>query len=115
MQPVDGFLYLASPYSHHDPWVRVERFDQTVRAAAKLMRAGHIVFSPIVHTHHLQRFVPGHTHDFWIAQDTPILQHAAKVLVLQLDGWQHSKGIAEEVKIAQSFGIPIEHANPDEL
>jgi len=44
-------IYLACPYSHPDSNVREYRFKMANRAAAKLMRDGHIVYSPISHTH----------------------------------------------------------------
>ena len=37
--------YLANPYSHLDPDVREQRYRAACRAAARLMWAGHIVFS----------------------------------------------------------------------
>ncbi len=44
-------IYLASPYSHPDPAVREQRFRAACRAAAELIRAGHVVISPVVHGH----------------------------------------------------------------
>jgi hypothetical protein len=44
-------IYLASPYSHADDAIRAQWFDAACRAAAELMRAGHTVYSPIVHGH----------------------------------------------------------------
>ena len=44
-------IYLASPYTHHDPEVRLERYRAVCRAAAGLIRQGRVVFSPIAHSH----------------------------------------------------------------
>ena len=44
-------IYLASPYSHPDAVVREQRFRDVCLAAARLIRAGQIVFSPIAHSH----------------------------------------------------------------
>ena len=44
-------IYLACPYSHPDNNVREHRFKMANRAAAKLMGEGHIIYSPISHTH----------------------------------------------------------------
>lgn len=42
-----GLIYLASPYSHESAEVREARFHAVVEAAGVLMRAGHVVYSPI--------------------------------------------------------------------
>ena len=44
-------IYLASPYSHPDPSVREQRFQNACRIAAELMRSGRIVYSPVAHSH----------------------------------------------------------------
>lgn len=41
-------IYLATPYSHKDDKVRRERFDAVNIVAARLMRQGFLVFSPII-------------------------------------------------------------------
>lgn len=45
------FIYLAVPYSHHDPSVRAVRFARVNRVAGKMMAAGKLVLSPISHSH----------------------------------------------------------------
>lgn len=49
-------IYLASPYTHPDPAVRQRRFDAACRAAAQMIRAGSMVFSPVVHSHPLTHY-----------------------------------------------------------
>jgi hypothetical protein len=49
-------IYLSSPYSAPDPAVREARFQAACRATAELMRAGRIVYSPIVFSHPLTAF-----------------------------------------------------------
>ncbi|MCP4786572.1 MAG: DUF1937 family protein [Fuerstiella sp.] len=44
-------IYLASPYSHSDANIREKRFRDVCRTAARLMRNGDVVFSPIAHGH----------------------------------------------------------------
>ena len=106
-----GFTYLASPYSHPDEDVRLERYEAACRAAARLMDQGEVVFSPIAHSHPIELVGQPKkpTHDFWMRQDRPILQHAAKLAVLMLPGWQNSKGVSEEVMIAHALHLPVEY------
>lgn len=46
-------IYLASPYSDPDPAVREQRYEAACAATVAMLRAGHVVFSPIVHSHPL--------------------------------------------------------------
>jgi hypothetical protein len=110
-----GLTYLCSPYSHPDREVRTARFVRVVREAAKLMAAGESVFCPIAHSHPIDLALPKiEGHDFWMKQDIAILRHAARVKVLMLDGWQTSKGIAHELRVAGDLNIPVVYLHDDE-
>lgn len=110
--------YLASPYSHPDDAVRQDRFELACVAAAKLMMAGEVVFSPIAHSHSIETLgmpklggdIP--KYDFWMAQDLPILSLASKLVVLKLDGWKTSRGVWREITHAIENGIPVEYMEP---
>lgn len=105
-----GFIYLAQPYSTNDPEVMAYRVEQAFKATAKLMGEGWRVFSPIVHTHELGKFVSPETaakHDFWMEQDIALLRHAAHMVILDLPGWKESKGVAQEITVAELCQIPI--------
>lgn len=102
--------YIASPYSHPDPEVRLARYWAAVKKAAEMMKAGHRVFSPIAHTHEIGLVLgDAVNHAFWMDQDKAILRHCDKLVVLMLPGWSESKGVAEEVEFARTLGIPIEY------
>jgi hypothetical protein len=105
-----GLVYLASPYSHVDPLVREERFHKACAAAARLMRSGCAVFSPIAHSHPVEQHFGGVVEglDFWMKQDVAILRHCSRLVVLRLNGWERSKGIATETALAKQLGIPVE-------
>ena len=105
--------YLASPYSHADPAVRQQRFEAACSAAARLMLAGEAVFSPIAHSHPVERYFDTiKDGDWWLAQDIPILRHCTAVKVLRLPGWDASKGVARELAIARDLLIPIGYVDP---
>jgi len=92
MKPNTGYGYLAVPYSHSDPEIQAQRYQKVCKAAAKLMEAGFIIFSPITHTIPLEELVKPATksdHEFWMRQDLPVLAQAAYMFVLTLrDGIQ---------------------------
>ena len=111
-----GFIYLASPYSHPDLNVMIERWDKACRAAAHIIeRDRRSVFCPVAHSHPLSLYMSPEAcrdHDLWMAVDLPILRHAEKLLVLMLEDWRSSRGIADEVACALDCLVPIEFINP---
>lgn len=104
--------YLASPYSDPDPDVRQRRFVDVCRAAARLMARNKVaVFSPVAHGHPIAEHgeVDALDHGFWMSQCLPFLHAADEVIVLKLDGWRESKGIAHEIAQANLLGIPVRY------
>lgn len=111
---MSGFVYLSSPYTHPDKEVRQKRFEAACRASARMMDEGHVVFSPIAHSHSIETLGFHNVRDgkFWMNQDIPLLRHASLLVVLKLDGWMESKGIEWEVRLAESIHIPIIYMEP---
>lgn len=105
-----SIVYLAVPYSHPDPAVRRQRFEQVNVVAGRLMRDGVHVFSPISHTHPIAEACDlPKGFDFWRHYDMAFLLTCCKVIVLMLDGWRESVGVAAEIEIATGLGLPIEY------
>ena len=106
--------YLASPYSHPDPEMQHLRYLMACQAAAHLMKQGHIVFSPIAHSHGIARFVDG-DHAFWMRQDLEFLRNCDEMVVLTLPGWDRSDGIRQEIEFAEAHGIAVRYMDFDEV
>jgi nucleoside 2-deoxyribosyltransferase len=106
-------IYLASPYSHSDPAVREARFQQVCRAAAALIRTGHPAFSPIAHSHPIAAYGLPTDWAYWERDARLHLNASAEVVVLTLDGWQQSVGIAAEIAIAAELGKPVRYLSPE--
>lgn len=102
-------IYLACPYSHKDPEVRAQRVEAVNKTAAELMMAGHLVFSPLSHSHPISKHckVNPCDHDFWLRQDLWILRFCDEMHILCLDGWDESTGIKIEVEYAKTLGIDV--------
>lgn len=102
-------IYLAAPYLHKDPEVREQRVEAVNKKAAELMMAGHLVFSPLSHSHPISKHcqVDPCDHDFWLHQDLWVLEICDEMHVLCLDGWRESKGIKTERDFAMSKSMPI--------
>jgi hypothetical protein len=102
-------IYIASPYSHPDASVREARYRAACEKAAAMLRDGLRVYSPIVHSHPLALLgLPGDW-AFWAEQNAAMLERASSVVVLTLDGWEESRGIAAEVEIARALHLPIRY------
>jgi hypothetical protein len=103
-------IYLASPYSHPDAFVREHRYLHTMQALGHLLTKRQWVFAPIVHCHELKKILelPG-DHTFWLDYDCHILKLCEKLVVLRLEGWEESKGVRMEIEFAQANGIPVEY------
>ena len=103
-------VYVACPYTDKDPVVREFRFKQVSKFAAELMSQGHLVFSPISHSHQIcvEAELPV-TFEFWQELDNSFLEWADVMVVYQMPGWKCSKGILEETKIMKFMGKPVEY------
>ena len=98
-------IYLCAPYSAPTPEEREARFVQANKIAAGLMEQGHIVFSPISHSHPIAHHIGNHlSHDFWLKQDFAFMEWADWLAVLCTDGWTKSKGIALEIAEWERIG-----------
>lgn len=106
-------IYLASPYSHSEAVVREQRLRAACHATAQLIAAGHIVFSPIVHGHPLVHHGLPTDWLFWERFDRDYLVRCNEVVVLMLDGWRESVGVAAEIRIAAELGKPVRYLAPE--
>lgn len=103
-------IYLAAPYTSPDPIVRNSRVELASMIAARLMEQGYGVFSPITHGHRVADHLHHdnlHSHEFWMRQCLPMLKASELLVVLPMEGWRESRGIAEELAFARSNDIPI--------
>ncbi len=109
---MSGFIYLASPYSHPEMSVRVDRFMAAQNFCVWAYDRKWAVFSPIVHWHHLacQYDLPFDA-EHWQPQNDAMLAAAQCIYVLTIPGWKKSKGVAQEVRDAIALGKNIYHAS----
>ena len=100
-------IYLACPYTHDDPEVRRARVEAANRKAAELLQLGLIVFSPLTHSDRLGELMGNPMdHDFWMRQCRAFIEWADEIHVLRLPGWETSRGVAAEIKLAMEMGKP---------
>ena len=110
---VEGYIYLASPYSHKNYDIMKLRYFQVVATTAFLLRQKVAVFSPIAHCH-----VATELHDLpkdaesWKFYNSVMLKGARELWLLLLDGWKESSGMNGERDMAVEFGIPYRQVEP---
>jgi len=107
-------IYLATPYSHNLPGLREWRFKKINEVAGKLMLDGHIVFSPISHSHPISLTIDnGMDADFYLRQDIVFLKWAQKMIVATFkddpvkSACYDSYGLQWEVEQAYEIGIEV--------
>jgi nucleoside 2-deoxyribosyltransferase len=89
-----------------------QRYIKACEVAGDLMKAGYEVFSPIAHSHPISKYSFGHSSvqtdfDFWMKQDLAVLKHCDILVVLGMEGWSQSRGVAREIEFARSIGKPV--------
>ena len=105
----NSYLYLGSPYSHTDPFIREERYLKASKVLAEFLTKGIWTYSPIVHCHELAKIGGLPTEAlFWKGYNFFMLLHSRGLLVLQLDGWDASIGLQDEIKEAKRLGLPVQ-------
>jgi hypothetical protein len=77
------------------------------------MLTGHIVFSPISHSHHIGEAYNLRGWTFWREQDLPFIDWCDELWVIKLPGWKRSVGATEEIQEAVRLGKKIVYLGPD--
>jgi hypothetical protein len=109
-----SLIYLASPYSHNNPAVREHRFIQARLFTIRYLSEGFPIFSPIVYGRDMEKAL-GTDFRSWQSLNDAMVQAASQFWVLQLDGWQDSKGIAHELALARDLRKTVAFLAPLEF
>lgn len=110
--------YIASPYSHPDPKVVEARIRELKECVAYVIENFHfaVPFSPVLYTHSIQESgIVVSPPEGWYAFDFAFLRKADRLIVLELEGWETSVGVALEIAFAQSRGMQIDYYTKAQL
>jgi hypothetical protein len=103
-------IYVASPYSHPNEAVRIERFNKVSQFVAELVYQGHCPISPITYGHTLLSYKDMPTDfEFWNNFCLSLLSKSDTMYVYMIDGWKESKGLNAEIEFAENNNIKIEY------
>ncbi len=108
--------YLATPYAKFPGGIDAA-FREAACLAAKLLRAGYVVYAPIVHTHPVAVHggIDPLDHSIWIAFDEAMMGACDALLVATLPTWNESRGIRIEIAHFERAGKPVYLLDPDSL
>lgn len=98
--------FLASPYSHSEADVREQRYCEAITATKWLLDNGWHVYSPIVSTHRVAD-ESRMTYHSWALFNYHMIDACDYVVVLCINGWIQSIGVAEEIKYAHAGHKPV--------
>ena len=104
----DGFWYLGTAYTKY-PGGLDAAHSVACRAVGRLWNQGVPCMSPIAATHVPGILVGPDLKDplFWQTVDAPFVRAAMGLLVLHMDGWHKSDGLAGEIEAFTEAGKPI--------
>jgi hypothetical protein len=103
-------IYVGSPYTHTNKFIQEKRYLDVSVFTGELMKNGLTVFSPIAHCHDIARYCTLPTnYEFWENYCLRMMDVASAMVVLQLDGWDLSRGLTSEIRYATHLGIPISY------
>jgi nucleoside 2-deoxyribosyltransferase len=105
-------IYLAIPYTYNPE----RSFKIANKICADLMSKGHVVFSPISHSHPVADYLPNELRtdsNWWMGQDLPFVEWADEVHVICIGEYgcnliEDSKGVQMELAHAKEKGKPIQ-------
>lgn len=100
--------YLATPYTKYEGGIEAA-FESAAAIAARLVKTGYVVYSPIVHTHPVAVHggIDPLDHSIWLDFDLRMMRAADCLVVAQMKGWRESFGISQEIKFFENAGKPI--------
>ena len=107
----ERLTYLAAPYTHSDSNVMADRVQRLNAVATEMMREGKFIFNPLSHSDPLSS--PDIPESAWYALDLRILSHCDEIIVVMLDGWRESVGVAKEIAFAKQNSIPLSYLDPN--
>lgn len=101
-------IFLACPYSHADANVVQQRFLACNQVAARILEAGHAVFSQVSMSHPINLCFEGKDNaaigKLWAPVDALYMAMMDELIVLDLPGWKESGGIKREIEVFESSG-----------
>lgn len=96
--------YLSVPYSHQDPEVKKQRYDEACKFAAKLQEKNYAVISPIIQGIPIvERHQLKDDYETWKDTCISLINVCDCLIVADMDGSSISNGVKSEVEFAREL------------
>jgi len=109
--------YLGTPYSDPDYLVRGCRYKLVCQVAGAIMKSRKdvTVYSPISHCHPIADFTHEMPTDFefWSGHNIRMLRACDAMVILAIKGYEESKGLIVEKKMALAMGLDVFATTPE--
>ena len=111
-----SLIYVGTPYSKYATGIE-SAFKDACWIAARLLKEGLNVYSPIAHTHPIAMHggIDPLDHEIWLPFDEAIMAKADAMVVAMLPGWNKSKGVEHEILTFIKAGKPVYFINTEHL
>lgn len=107
-------IYVAAPYYDVDKEVIQRRMETVYSFIGTRFKEGEHPITPLfMHEVVLRHDLPG-DYLFWEHYCLNILKRCNKMVVLKMDGWDRSRGVAGEIAFCESNNIPYELVDIEE-
>lgn len=109
--------YLATPYTKYHGGDIELAFRHAATLAARLLKIGLKVYSPIAHTHPVAKHGDIDPLDLsiWLPFDEAMMQACDELIVARMDGWNESIGVRHEINYFARAGKPVTYLDPATL
>lgn len=109
----DGFWYIGTVYSKYQRGLNAA-YQYARDVSEALHDAGIPHFAPVVSSHEaaIETGIDPTDHDFWMAVDRPFMERAYGLVVVGMDGWEHSAGLTKERAYFTAAQKPIYFLDP---
>lgn len=107
------YWYCATVYTSY-PAGQEAAYVAACRFSGALKKLGLPIYCPIAETHGQAIYgdIDKLDHDFWMYADRPLLDAASGLIVVKMEGWEVSRGIAVEIRAHDKSGKPIVYWDP---
>ncbi len=102
--------YIAAPYSHEDPEVVKQRMEIIYGVMAFFSKEKNMHVTTPLFMHELveRRPMPS-DFEFWQTYCLNLLKRCDRMVVLKIDGWEKSSGVAGEIEFCKMNNIPVDY------
>lgn len=112
-------IYLSAPYRGTKE--EIENRMKIIASAFQMIRnKGFYVSSPILHHYTFDSLSEANNGEYWLSYSRELLISMSlnknvdsELWILPLSGWKESSGVAEEIRTAEEYNVPIKVLNID--